>query len=332
MALPVALSGGAVWWHGGVTGPTSALARRRATAPPALLATAGLLAVTAAWGSTFFLLKQTVERVPVADFLGVRFAVAAAAVTLLAPRAVLRLSPAERWHGTALGLLYGLAQLLQTEGLRTTSASVSGFLTGMYVVLTPLLGALLLGARVGRTAWSAVALATVGLGVLSLQGLAVGGGEALTLASAALYALHILGLGRWSRSGNALGLTVVQLWAVAAVCLVGAVPGGVALPDRTGDVAVLLYMALVAGAAALVVQTWAQARMSAERAAVVMTMEPVWAGLFAVTLGGEALGPRVLVGGALVLAAMYLVELGPRAPDEQDVAVEVGGVPHVGPV
>jgi len=230
------------------------------------------------------------------------------------------------------GLLYGLAQLLQTEGLRTTSASVSGFLTGMYVVFTPLLGAVMLRARVGRTTWAAVSLATVGLGVLSLQGVAIGSGEALTLASAVLYAAHIVGTGRASRPGNALGLTVVQLWTVAAVCLVGAVPGGVAVPSTGGDLAVLLYMALVAGAAALVVQTWAQSHLTAERAAIIMTMEPVFAGGFAVAFGGEVLGPRVLVGGALVLAAMYLVELGPRAPQDQDVAAEVGGVPHVGPV
>ncbi|MDP9436721.1 MAG: DMT family transporter [Actinomycetota bacterium] len=315
-----------------MTAPTRAPTAAEPGRRTALLALVGLLGVTAAWGSTFFLLKDTVERVPVADFLGVRFAVAAAVVTLLAPRAVLRLSAAERRAGLVLGLLYGLAQLLQTAGLRTTSASVSGFLTGTYVVLTPLFGALLLGARVGRTAWAAVALSTVGLGVLSLQGLAVGGGEALTLASAALYALHILGLGRWSRGGRALGLTVVQLWVVAGVCLLGAVPGGVALPARADDWAVLLYMAVVAGAAALVVQTRAQAHLSAERAAIIMTMEPVSAGGFAVALGGEVLGPRVLVGGTLVLAAMYLVELGPRAPGEQGVAVEVGGVPHVGPV
>jgi drug/metabolite transporter (DMT)-like permease len=91
-------------------------------------------------------------------------------------------------------------------------------------------------------------------------------------------------------------------------------------------------MALVAGAAALVVQTWAQAHLDATRAAIIMTMEPVWAGLFAVLLGGEVLGARVLVGGAMVLAAMYLVELGPRRPGDQDVAQEVGGVQHVGPV
>lgn len=293
------------------------------------LPTLGLLAVTAAWGSTFFLLKEAVTRVPVADFLALRFLVAAAAVTLLAPRALSRLSADERRYGLLLGLVYGAAQVLQTTGLQTTSASVSGFLTGMYVVFTPVLGALLLRARTTPVTWRAVALATVGLAVLSLQGFAVGGGEALTVASAVLYGLHIVGLGRWSREGSALGLTIVQLWVVAAVCLVAGLPGGVTLPDRGDDWAVLVFMALVAGAAALVVQTWAQARLAPTRAAVIMTMEPVWAGFFAVLLGGEVLTARVLVGGGVVLAAMYLVELG---PGQRDVAQEVGGVQHVGPV
>ncbi len=288
------------------------------------------MAVTLSWGSTFFMLKGTIERIPVADFLGLRFLIAAVAVTLLAPTAIGRLSSQERRWGLALGVIYGLGQLLQTEGLRTTSASVSGFLTGTYVVFTPLLAALVLRSRIRRATWAAVALSSVGLGVLSLKGVAVGGGEALTLASAALYAGHIVGLGRYSRPGSALGLTVVQLWAVAVVCLAGAVPGGLTVPSTGQDVAVLLYMALVAGAAALVMQTWAQSRLSAERAAIIMTMEPVWAAAFAVGFGGEALGPRLLIGGGLVLAAMYFVELGPRAPQDRSDAAESRSVANAG--
>ena len=312
---------------------TSTAPDRRALRPSrTTLAVLGLLAVTATWGSTFFLLKGVVERIPVTDFLAVRFGLAAVAVWLLAPRSVMLLTALERRNGVLLGLVYGAAQVLQTVGLQTTSASVSGFVTGMYVVFTPLLGALLLRARIGRTVWCAVALATVGLAVLSLQGLAVGTGEALTLASAALYAAHIVGLGAWSSGRNALGLTVVQLVTITLVCGAGAVPGGLALPQTAGDWGSLVYMALIAGALALVVQTWAQAHLPATRAAIIMTMEPVFAGLFAVLLGGERLGPRVVLGGALVLTAMYLVELGPRRPDDQDVAAEVGGVTHVGPV
>ena len=282
----------------------------RTSVTPSTLALAGLLAVTAAWGSTFFMLKGVLDRVPAADFLAVRFAVATLVLAAIAPRAVRRLTPRARRQGVALGLVFGAGQLLQTVGLETTSASVSGFVTGMYVVFTPLLGALLLGARLPASAWSAVGLATVGLGVLSLQGLAVGTGELLTLLGALAYAGHIVGLGRWSSAGDTVGLAVVQLATTAVVCTVGALPGGVVVPSTTGDWMVLLHMALVAGALAMIVQTWAQARLAPTRAAVVMTMEPVWAAGFAVAFGGEHLGPRVAVGGVLVMVAMWLVERG----------------------
>lgn len=278
---------------------------------PTALATAGLLAVTATWGSTFFLIKDAVERVPVADYLAVRFALAALALTLIAPRALSRLSRTEVRHGVLLGLLYGGAQVLQTSGLQHTSASVSGFVTGMYVVLTPLLGLLLLRTKVGPHIWVAVGLATAGLGVLSLQGLSLGSGELVTLSGALLFAGHILGLGLWSSARSAIGLTVLQLWVVTAVCSAFAAPGGITTPSRTGDWVVLVYAALVAGALALVIQTWAQAHLPATRAAVLMTAEPVWAAGFAVVLGGEAFGTRLLLGGGLVLMAMYVAEVAP---------------------
>ena len=278
--------------------------RLRAAAPAI-----ALLATTAAWGSTFPMLHGVVTRLPVADFLAVRFLLAAVVLTAVVPRAVAALDRAERQRAAVLGLVYGAAQLLQTAGLAHTSAAVSGFVTGSYVVMTPVLAMLLLRRPVAPVVWAATALATVGLGVLSLQGLALGTGEAVTLAGAVFYALHVVGLGAWSRPGHALGSVVVQLWVVTAVCAAGAVPGGVALPQRADDWAVLVFMAVVAGALALVVQTWAQARVAPERAAVVMTSEPVWAAGFAVVLGGEVLGPRVAVGGALVLAAMLLAEL-----------------------
>lgn len=292
----------------------------------------GLVLVTAAWGSTFPMLKDVVTRVPVPDFLAVRFVLAAVVLTLLRPAAVRRLSRAAVNRGVLLGLVYGVAQILQTAGLQHTSAAVSGFVTGMYVVFTPVLGALLLRQHVGRSVAIAVVLATVGLGVLTLQGIVIGYGELLTLTSAALYALHILGLGLWSTSGDAVGLSIVQMWTIAAVCAVAALPGGVTLPATGMDWAALVYTALIAGALALVVQTWAQAHLAPARAAVIMVMEPVWASTFAVGFGGEHVTARLVIGGGLVLAAMYIAERGPRETGEVDVAEQVGSVTHIGPV
>lgn len=276
------------------------------------LPTVAMTAMTAVWGSTFFLIKDVLDALPAADFLAVRFWVAAVAMLVVLGRRALALGATARRRGALLGVLYGVAQLLQTQGLATTPASVSGFITGMYVVLTPVLAAVLLRQRSPATTWLAVGLATAGLAVLSLRGLAAGAGELMTLAAAAVYALHIVLLGRWSSSSTALGLSTVQMVVIALVCTVAAVPGGITPPSGTGAWVAVLYMALVAGAAALLVQTWAQAHMPATRAAIVMTTEPVFAALFAVLFGGEVLGPRVLVGGVLVLAAMYLVELVPR--------------------
>lgn len=287
------------------------------------IAVTALLCVTAAWGSTFFLTKDLLQRMDVADYLALRFAIAAVALILIRPRALGRLSGVDRRRAVGLGIVYGIAQLVQTEGLRHTSASVSGFVTGMYVVFTPLLAAVLLRQRIGRWAWAAVALATAGLGILSLHGaggdVSLGTGELLTLASAALYALHIVGLGAWSTASNAFGLSSLQLVVIVAVCAVGAVPGGFTLPTGTGDWVRVIYLALIAGAFALIVQTWAQAHLTPTRAAIAMTMEPVFASGFAVLLGGESVTGRMLAGGALVVAAMYLVELSPRRKIEAEV-------------
>jgi drug/metabolite transporter (DMT)-like permease len=288
-----------------------------AQARHARLATLLLVSVTAVWGSTFFLIHDLVEHVPPADFLAVRFGIAAVVMFVLFRRQTLALSRRQLRVGVVLGLLYGMAQVLQTTGLAHTDASVSGFITGTYVVLTPVLGAVLLHDRIGKVTWFAVGLATLGLALLSLQGFSVGIGEALTLLSAILYAGHIVALGRWSTPGAAFGLATVQAAVITVVAAVVAVPDGLTLPATGGQWASLLYMALVAGALALWAQTWAQAHLTATRAAIVMALEPVFAALFAVTLGGESLTRRMLVGGALVVAAMYLVELRstPRDPD-----------------
>jgi drug/metabolite transporter (DMT)-like permease len=294
--------------------------------PASRVATLLLVAVTAVWGSTFFLIRDLVEHVPSADFLTVRFAIAAVVMAVVFRRQTLALTRREVLTGVGLGVLYGLAQLLQTVGLEHTSASVSGFVTGTYVVLTPVFGAVLLRDRIGRTTWAAVLLATAGLAVLSLRGLSVGFGEAVTLASAALYALHIIGLGRYSTASSATGLATVQAFVITVVTFVGAVPDGITLPATGGQWTSLLYMALVAGAVALWAQTWAQSHLPATRAAIVMTMEPVFATFFAVLLGGESLTGRMLAGGAMVLAAMYVVEvLGRRsgASAEEDRPAEL---------
>jgi drug/metabolite transporter (DMT)-like permease len=284
-----------------------------------LLATAALLAVTATWGSTFFLIHDLLTRIPTLDFLAVRFAIASVTLVLLAPRALGRLTRESRRHAVALGCLYGVAQILQTAGLAKTPASVSGFITGMYVVATPVFAALILRSRIGPLTWVAVAMAMAGLGVLTLSGLSIGYGEALIFVSAMIYALHIVGLGAWSDAQQALGMAIVQLMVITVICLVCTAPNGLVLPHRTSDWVSMVYMAVFAGAGAMIGQTWAQAHLSATRAAIIMSMEPVFAALFAVLFGGESATIRMLFGGVLVLAAMLLAELAPRRRVEAEV-------------
>lgn len=280
----------------------------------ATLAVVGLLAVSATWGSSFPLTRVVLEQVSTPDFLAVRFAIATVVCLVLFHRQVRALPGRVLVRGVILGALYGGGQLLQTEGLVTTPAAVSGFITGLYVVLTPLCAALVLRARIGGRVWIAAVLATVGLGFLALGGsLSIGVGVSLTAASALLYALHIVALSQWARADQAIGLSVVQLGVTALLAGVGAASGGVQLPSTGGAWWALIYMALISGALAMVVQSWAQSHLAPSRAAIIMSTEPLWATVFSVAFFDEALTGRIVVGGLTILAAMLLVELRQRA-------------------
>ena len=288
-----------------------------------LLAALLLLSVTAVWGSTFFLIKDLLERVPTLDFLAVRFSIAAVLLVVVAPRALGRLSADARKHALVLGALYGVAQILQTAGLAHTAASVSGFITGMYVVATPLFAALILHSRITRMTWAAVALATAGLAVLTLEGFSVGYGEAITLVAALIYALHIVGLGAWSKPAEAIGMSIVQVIVIAVICLVASAPGGIVLPDDQGRLAVgALHGGVRRSRSRCSPRPGPRPTCAPTRCAIIMSMEPVFAALFAVLAGGEDPTLRMVVGGAMVVTAMLVVELVPRRKVEAE-------VPHI---
>ncbi len=293
-------------------GIVTAVRDRRATA-----ATLGLLAVAVCWGSSFPLTKNLFPALSAIDFLGLRFPMAGALLLVVFFRSVRRLPARAVGHGVVLGAAYGLAQVLQTQGLEHLSASASGFITGSYVVITPLLAALLFRKRVGGLAWLGAVLSAAGLACLSLRGVAIGGPELLTLASSAIYALHILGLGRWSTPERAFGLAAVQMVTVGVVCFGTAVVHDghlpAAPPTAFGWISVL-YMVVVSGAVAMVVQSWAQAHVPPTRAAIVMASEPVWAATLSVIFLGDPLTWRFTVGGGLMIAAIAVVEVVPAIP------------------
>lgn len=271
-----------------------------------------LVAVTAVWGSTFGLSKDLLGRLPVADYLGPRYLVAATVLLLVAPRLLRGMTGHTVRIGVGLGVVYAAAQLLQFHGLEHTAPTVSAFVVAMYVVFTPLLAALLPGRGVDRVTWAAVALATSGVAVMSLRGWAFGTGELLTLVSAALYAAHILALGRWARPGEAFAVTFLQLLTMGVLLTALGAADGLTLPGR-GDLLAFVYLAVFAGTVTLLVQTWAQGHIDSGQAAVLMVLEPVWAAAFGVLLWQETLGPRTLGGAALVLVAMLMVVARPAA-------------------
>ncbi|WP_341729116.1 DMT family transporter [Brooklawnia sp.] len=280
------------------------------------LAPLALLVMAMLWGSTFFVLHDMLERVDAADLLGVRFTIAAVVFAAVVHRKLI-INRTTLRQGAILGLIFGSAQLLQTYGLAYTSASISGFLTGIYVVLTPILEALLFKARVRQRVWVAVGLATVGLAALTIAPGAgmvqFGIGETLTIVSALLYAMHIIYTGRVATEQKAVTLAVFQTAGTAVLCLIGAIPGGIHFPQRTDDWMALLYLALICGALTAVLQTWAQSKIAATPSAVIMSSEPIWAATFAILVGQEAFSMRTLVGGAAMVTAMVLSSLPDRS-------------------
>jgi drug/metabolite transporter (DMT)-like permease len=278
-----------------------------------MAATFALLGATAIWGSTFVVVKDAITRQSESDFLATRFTIATICMILFRPKVLMRLNRKNLFHGSLLGLALGLGFILQTYGLKMTPAAVSSFITGMFVVFTPLIGALILRHRVGGWTWTAISLATIGLAILSLHGFSVGRGEVLTLLCALAFALQIVGLGEWSALHDSYVMATVQLAAVTILCWIVALSQGYQAPPDYGVWGAIIFTAILATSLAFLIQTWAQSLMAPARAAVIMTIEPIFAGFFAVLLGGEHLTIKIVVGGLLVIAAMYLVELGPNS-------------------
>ena len=273
------------------------------------LAPWALLLVSAAWGMAFVVMKDAIERQSVNSFLFTRFLVAVIAMFLLKPSVVRSINKEILRKGFIAGLFLASGYILQTLGLALTGAAITGFITGLYVVATPLLAALLLREKITPFTWGCVALATVGLALLSLNGWNLGYGEFLVFLCAIGFAAHIIALSKWSNGLDVYAMTIVQLATCAlATGAISLIQGYEVPPDRNGWY-VVLFTAVICTSVAFVVQTWSQAHMSATKVAVILTMEVVFAALFAVIFGGETLTLRTFFGGLLVLVAMLMIVL-----------------------
>jgi drug/metabolite transporter (DMT)-like permease len=273
---------------------------------PALLA---LVAVTAVWGLTFVQVKDAVELYPLFAFLAVRFAIASAVLAVPAARRLRSLGRPGWAAGTSLGLLLALGYALQTAGLERTTVSSAGFITGLYVVFTPLLGLVLFRTHVGRAVWLGVALAVAGLAMLSGVGAGDPVGDLLVLAGSAAYSLQIVLMERYAPRYDAVAFTQAEMLAAfAGFAVVAVALGQVEVPRGWTVWGALLVTGVFASALAFLVQTWAQRRLSAAGTALAFAMEPVWAGIFGFWLAGDRLGALGWGGCAVIMAGIVVAE------------------------
>ena len=273
------------------------------------LAPWALLTVSAAWGFSFIVMKDAIQRQSVNNFLFTRFTLAVIVMILIRPQTIKLFNKDLLQRGGLAGIFLGLGYIAQTLGLERTGAAITGFITGLYVVLTPLIASFVLKEKITKFTWLCIAVATFGLGLLSIRGFSVGIGEMFVLASAVLFAAHIIALSKWSSGRDVYAMTVIQLSMCAVLAGVASAIEGYSLPPDDGVWGVVIFTAVFATAIAFIVQTWSQAHMSATKVAVILTMEVVFAALFAIVIGGERLTVQTAFGGILVVVAMYLIVL-----------------------
>ena len=286
--------------------------------PPGWLVDLSLVVVCLIWGATFILVKQALPDISTLLFLTLRFTAAAFLLALIfrkqfrAPN----LRPSLR-AGFLAGLCLFSGYVLQTFGLKYTSASKTGFITGLYIPLVPLFSGLIYKKIPQISEIFGVLTAFAGMALMTIQTdlLEVNQGDLLVAGCAVVYAFHILLLGRFASSAN-LGVLIVTQ--IATGMGVGAATFWWAEPVRlqwsTNVWVALLVTSLLATALAFSVQTWAQRFSSPTRTALIFSMEPVFAWATSYVLAGELLSRRGTAGAALILAGILLVELKPLRP------------------
>lgn len=276
-----------------------------------LILTAALLLAAFSWGTTFVVVQDSVVGYSVFAFLTMRYGFASLAVLPFVAR---KIGKKELMIGAPVGLAIGFGMVLQTFGLRTTTATNSGFITGLYVVIAPLIAWQVYREKPLRRIWAAVALSVIGLGLIA--GAHPGSlhiGDLLTLLAAACFAVQIVLLSRVSMNVNAMALTFVEM----AVSLVVYVPplvlshAALLPPPRPEIWTGLLITGLLASAAGMSVQTYVQQRIPSGSAAVIMATEPVWAAVTGYLIAGDRLTHAQTAGALLMLLALFVAEVFP---------------------
>jgi drug/metabolite transporter (DMT)-like permease len=273
-----------------------------------------LVGIAAVWGLTFVMVQDAIAELPTMAFLGYRFVPAALLVAAVFWGPLRDLGPAGWRAGAVMGVFLTAGYISQTLGLEETTASNAGFITGTFVVLTPLLGAVFLHERISAVAWAAAGVSALGLYLLS----GAGGdftlrGDGLVLLCALSFAAHILATSRAVEHHDVGALVAVQLGLCGAVCLaIAALAGDLEAPRGKTVWSALVVTSLVASALAFFVQTFAQQHAPPARTALILASEPAFAGLFGYLLADERLSAVSLLGALLILASIVAVEVVPR--------------------
>lgn len=267
----------------------------------------GLLATTAIWGSSFLVMKDSLERQDVNSFLASRFVLAALIMFAFKPKSLSGLDKVFVRRAVLTGVLATGGFISQTFGLTLTTVSNTGFITGLYLVFTPLIAWLLLKHQITRAQWSAVLVATIGLYLIAYNGISVGIGEILVLISAILFAAQIVAIGELSDGKNSYSLTLIQIIVAAVVFSVLTLIGGYQAPPDSSVWAAVIFTAVFATFFGFLIQVKAQAVMSATVAGVLLAMETPFALFFGLYFDNDPFTLRIMSGGTLVMLAMALV-------------------------
>lgn len=266
-----------------------------------------MLATAAIWGGSFVVMKDSLEKQDVFSFLASRFILASLLMFMYRPTALRGLSKKFILRGILAGTLLGSGYIFQTFGLTNTTVSNTGFITGLYLVFTPLISLIVLRRHVIRIQWLAVLLAFIGLFLISYNGVSIGRGETLVLISAILYGAHFVALGEWSDGGNTYALTLIQIATLGVMASLFTIKDGFQLPPDSSVWLAVLFTAFFATFLAFLVQTKAQSVMSATAASVLLATETPFAVIFGLYFNSDPLTLKIISGGILVMGAMALV-------------------------
>ncbi|MFC1635226.1 DMT family transporter [Planctomycetota bacterium] len=271
----------------------------------------GLLSVTVFWGTTFILSKLTLAEVPLSTYLFLRLTLAALVLDLYALRYIKSLNKKTLLHGAILGIFLYLSYLFQMWGIQYTTASNAGFITGMSVVLVPVFGYIFFRFRPAVSVLMGISLATAGLLLLTgANPLAWNKGDMLVMICAVVVTFHVIFTGKFAPHSNVYLLTAVELSTVSILTMFALPFTGLSLPSlTTQSLLTLIYLALFGTIYTFLMQTSMQRYTTTARTALVFSMEPVFAALFAYLLAGEVLGLRACLGGALIVLGMISAEV-----------------------